>query len=114
MNIKEWWNGIVSTTTPITRYEAFLISKFGKVISEETMFKIALEEIHSLMQSKMQNHGTSLVYDLDTDFPDIAEKLEAHFREKGWDSLILTDKIHPSIKGYALWLGWDKNENLFS
>lgn len=106
MGIRKWWHDLNHGNEPRTVNDAFRITKFGCVVSDEKLFKIALADILSLLSIKMQSKAYSLVYDLDEDFPDIGISLATYFRDRGFNVLIIDKNIYPSIVGACLFVSW--------
>lgn len=106
MGIKEWWHEITHENEPKTANDAFRITKFGKKVTDETLFKVVLDDIHNLMHSKMQNRSYSLVYDLDEDFPTVGEGLVTYFKERHYNAIILNADLLPGFIGACLFISW--------
>lgn len=106
MGIRKFVHDLIHANEPKNVNEAFRITKFGQVISDETIFKRVLADIYSLMDSKMRSRSYSLVYDLDDNFPDIADKLYLHFENRGFNVVILNNDNVPGINGSCLFISW--------
>lgn len=106
MGIKEWWHEITHENEPKTANDAFRITKFGKKVTDETMFRTILADINRLIANKMENKAYSLVYDLDEDFPAVSEKLLTYFTERQYTTFILDSTLHPGFVGECLFISW--------
>lgn len=92
----------------ITASEAYTLSKYNQKLTEEEIFRRAIDNINSNISIKSQNGGSSIIYEFDYTFKDMQENLVKYFTDLGYNVLILDNKISEFIKTPKMAIFWEK------
>ena len=109
---KKGFNKLKSILSPrkkeISALDAYTKSKYGEALTEEEMYNKCLVEIEETIIAKCNSGQDTLLYGFDNAIVTLEDKLVKHYKDLGYNVVILDSKISSCLKSHYLLITWAK------